>query len=80
VPEARIAIDNVARELLPHIERAMTYRADLVAPCYGPVEFVIRNASMTGTRIEGGARLDNLAGRKFPSRLYTLRDFPGLQP
>jgi hypothetical protein len=92
VPEARIAIDNVARELLPHIERAMTYRADLIAiyreyrsddptsPCYGPVEFVIRNASMTGTRIEGIARLDNLASRKFPSKLYTLRDFPGLQP
>ena len=56
VPEARIAIDNVARELLPHIERAMIYRADLIAiyreyrsddvtvPCYGPVEFVIRIA------------------------------------
>ena len=49
-------------------------------PCYGPVEFVIRNASMTGSRIEGIARLDNHASRKFPSKLYTLREFPGLQP
>jgi hypothetical protein len=92
LPESRVTIDNVARELVPHIRKAMTYRADLIAiyreyrsddlatPCYGPVEFVIRNAMMVGATITGMARLDNLANKKFPSKVYTLRDYPGLQP
>jgi uncharacterized protein DUF1833 len=92
VPETRIAVDNVLREILPHIQNAMTYRADLKAlyreyrsddtsePCYGPVEFIVRQLSVTGTRLEGVARLDNLASRKVPSRIYSLQEFPGLQP
>jgi hypothetical protein len=92
VPETRISVDNVLRELLPHIQNAMTFRADLKAlyreyrsddtsaPCYGPVEFIVRQLSVTGTRLEGVARLDNLASRKVPSRIYSLQDFPGLQP
>lgn len=92
VPETRISVDNVLREILPHIQAAMAFRADLKAlyreyrsddtsaPCYGPVEFVVRDVSITGTRLEGTARLDNLASRKVPSRIYSVKDFPGLQP
>lgn len=92
VPETRITVDNVLREILPHIQAAMTFRADLKAlyreyrsddtsaPVYGPVEFIVRNLTVSGTRLEGVARLDNLASRKVPSRIYSVKDFPGLQP
>jgi hypothetical protein len=92
VPETRITVDNVSRELVPHIERAVGLRADLIAiyreyrsddlsaPCYGPVEFIVRNITMSGTRIEGTASIDNLANKKFPTRVYTTREYPGLQP
>ena len=92
VPETRIIVDNVSRELVPHIESAVHLRADLIAiyreyrsddvsaPCFGPVEFIVRQVSMTGTRIEGMASIDNLANKKFPSRVYTTKEYPGLQP
>jgi hypothetical protein len=92
VPETRVVLDNVSRELVPHIERAVGVRADLVAiyreyrsddlwaPCFGPVEFIVRNITMSGTRIEGMASIDNLANKKFPTRVYTTREYPGLQP
>ena len=35
---------------------------------------------MTGTHIEGMASIDNLANKKFPSRVYTTKEYPGLQP
>ena len=56
------------------------YRSDDVsAPCFGPVEFIVRQVSMTGTRIEGMASIDDLANKKFPSRVYTTKEYPGLQ-
>ena len=87
-----MVVDNVSRGLVPHIERAIEFRADLIAiyreyrsddlsaPCYGPVEFVVRRITMSGTRIEGMASIDNLANRKFPTRVYTTREYPALQP
>ena len=90
LPQSRIRIDNVAREFVPLIEQAVTYRADLTAtyrqyrsddvaePAYGPVTFQIRNATMVGATIEGMAQLQNLANVKFPSKLYTIDNFPGL--
>jgi hypothetical protein len=92
VPETRVTVDNVSRELVPHIESALSLRADLIAiyreyrsddlsaPCFGPVEFIVRNITMTGTHIEGMASIDNLANKKFPSRVYTTKEYPGLQP
>lgn len=91
VPETTVTVDNVTRELMPHLRRAMTYRADLKVlyrqyrsddlsePCYGPTEFVMRNVVVKGTRMTGTARLDNLANRKF-GLVYTIEEFPGLQP
>ena len=40
----------------------------------------MRRISMSGTRIEGMASIDNLANRKFPTRVYTTKEYPGLQP
>ena len=91
VPQTRIVVDNVSRELVPHINSAVQFRADLIAiyreyrpddlsaPCFGPVEFIVRQVSMTGTRIEGMASIDDLANKKFPSRVYTTKEYPGLQ-
>jgi hypothetical protein len=91
-PETRVVVDNVSRELVPHIECAVGLRADLIAiyreyrsddlsaPCFGPVEFIVCNITMSGTRIEGMASIDNLANKKFSTRVYTTKEYPGLQP
>jgi hypothetical protein len=70
VPETRVVVDNVSRELVPHIERAIQFRADLIAiyreyrsddlsaPCYGPIDFIVRNITMSGNldRTDEGLR------------------------
>ncbi len=90
-PESQITIDNVARELIPYLEQAVLLRADLTAtyreyrsddltgPCYGPVTFIVKQVKVTGTRVQGMARIDDLANRKFPNKVYTLDAFPGLR-
>lgn len=90
-PECKITVDNVARTLMPYLEDAVSMRADLItiyrewrsddlgAPCYGPVKFNIKQVSCTKTGVEGMARIDNLANRKFPNKIYTLSEYPGLQ-
>jgi hypothetical protein len=91
-PECSLTIDNVGRLLVPQLNDAVAVRADLTViyreyrsddtsePCYGPVEFKLRQVSMQDTRLTGIARVDDLANRKFPSRVYTIREFPGLVP
>lgn len=90
IPQTQITIDNVARELTAYLEAAVGYNADLKAiyreyrdddpsePIYGPVEFLISSAKVTGTSVTGTARLSNLANKKFPRRVYTRAAFPGL--
>jgi Domain of unknown function (DUF1833) len=92
VPQCTVTIDNVARELVEPLEAAVQYRADLYAifrqfrsddttePCYGPVEFVIKKVTVSGTRVQGVAILDNLSNKRFPTRNYTINEFPGLAP
>jgi hypothetical protein len=92
MPETTITIDNCGRELIPHLEEAVKIKADLICvyreyrsddtsePCYGPVEFVMRNVRVSGTSVSGTARLDDLANSKFPRRVYTITEFPGLIP
>lgn len=89
-PECAITVDGVGDELIPRIESAVGIKADLTliyreyqtpdlsAPVYGPVRFVVRRVSVNGTTITGTAQLDDLANRKFPRRIATVRDFPGL--
>ena len=90
IPEVRVAVDNVAQELMPYLEAAVQVRADLKvlvrqyreddtsAPVYGPVEFVIRQVTVSGARVEGIARLEDLTNMKFPSLVYTRSLFPAL--
>lgn len=89
-PESAITIDNVMDTITPYLEQAVLLRADMkaiyrvwrsddrVEPCYGPVEFVIKNVKAQGTRLEGIAKIDDLANKKFPNKVYTFTEFPGL--
>lgn len=92
MPECSIIVDNVGRELVPHLEKAVQMKADLIVifrqyrsddttePCYGPVQFVMRKVSVNGASVTGIAQLDDLSNSKFPRGVYTLTDFPGLIP
>ncbi|MGD9921913.1 MAG: DUF1833 family protein [Pseudorhodoplanes sp.] len=92
VPECAITVDNVARELIPHLEAAVEAQADLICiyreyrsddvsePCFGPVQFVMRNVEVTGTRVRGMAGIDDLSNSKFPRRVYAVDAFAALQP
>lgn len=85
-----ITIDNVDRGFTAALEAAMEYDAHLVAifrqyvsedmtePAYGPVPFVIKRVKVTATTITGTAQGSILYDKKFPSKVYTRADFPGL--
>ncbi len=89
-PECQVTIDNVARLLIPYLNNAITVRADLTvvwrqfrsdmtdAPCYGPVTFTLRRVTVNGTRVTGTAKLDDLVNMKFPRKIYTIAEYPGL--
>lgn len=91
-PEIKITIDSVGEEIIPYLEAATQIRADMIsiyrqyrsddltAPCYGPVEFLIKQVTLKSSTIEGVAKIDDLVNRKFPSRVYTLTEYPGLIP
>lgn len=91
-PECVISVDNVARELAPYLDAAVIMRADVQtiyreylstdtsAPAYGPVTFTLKQVKVAGTQVQGTARIDDLANRKFPKLVYTIEEFPGLLP
>jgi hypothetical protein len=91
-PSCRITVDSVGDELIPYLEAATKVRSDMVAiyrqyrsddrnaPCYGPIEFRIKQASLKSSTIEGMCKIDDLANRKFPKRVYQLVEYPGLVP
>lgn len=90
-PECSITLDNVAREIVGYLETAVSMRADmectyreyrsddLTAPCYGPVTFTIKKVTINGTQVKAIARIEDLANRKFPNKVYTVTEFPALQ-
>lgn len=89
-PQCDVTIDNCAREVAMYLEAAVQVKADLIAiyreyrsddltePCYGPVQFVMRKVTVKETSVTGTARLDDLANRKFPFKVYSVDQFPGL--
>jgi len=90
MPELAVTVDNVSREMVPHLEKAVKIKADLIVlfrmyrsddrtePCYGPVQFVMRKVRVTGTSVTGVAQLDDLHNSKFPRRVYTVTEFRSL--
>jgi hypothetical protein len=89
-PTCLVTVDNVGRELAPKLEAAVLVKADLAVlyreyrsddltePCYGPVRFVMKRVSVKGTSVVGTAQLDDLANRKFPYKVASVKEFPGL--
>jgi hypothetical protein len=92
VPETRVTIDNVARELSPALYEVsltrgnlmITFRQyitdDLTEPVYGPVVFKLRNIGVAGNAVTGLAQLENYAQMKLPRRVHTIQSHPGLLP
>jgi hypothetical protein len=91
-PTSEVSIDNVAREMIPYLENAVSTRANMIllyrewreddtsAPCYGPIEFVLKRVRVLGSKVTGVAMIDDLVNKKFPNLFYTLNRFPGLRP
>ena len=90
-PEALIKIDNVSREIIDNIERAVvsqevikiTYRPylskDLTAPHYDPpLHLTLTDIVADPFKITGKARFGDLSNLSFPRQLYTPTKFPGL--
>lgn len=86
-----LAIDNVDREIIDELERAaadptnrisVVYRqftsADLSAPGSDPIALSIADVSAGLTRVEATASRTDVLNRRFPSELYEIGLFPGL--
>lgn len=90
VPQCKLTIDGVGDEIVPYLEDATGFRADMVIvyrqyrsddtsePCYGPVQFVMRGITLQGASLSGIATLDDLSNQVFPSKVYTYDKYPGL--
>lgn len=90
-PEAIISIDNVSREIVENIDRAVTsqdvinvtYRpylsTDLTAPSYDPpLHFILTDVVADVFKVTGRAKFPDLSNLSFPNKVYTPTLFPGL--
>lgn len=89
-PSCDVVVDNVGEEIIPYLENVVGTRANLTSiwrqyrsdnldePCFGPVTFQLKKVKATMTRLQGTAMLDNLSNRKFPNKLFTFEEYPGL--
>jgi hypothetical protein len=89
--DLQISIDNVDREIILELERAaqnprqqivLIYRAyastDLSAPGSDPIQLSISDISASLTRVDATASRTDVLNRAFPSILYEVDIFPGL--
>ncbi|WP_454917271.1 DUF1833 family protein [Xanthobacter sediminis] len=51
---------------------------DMSEPVYGPVEFLLTKVTVTGTTVEGTATFSDLTNMKFPSRVFSRREYTSL--
>jgi hypothetical protein len=90
-PMRIISIDNVDREMVLNIKRAVTSRdvikvtyrpylsTDLTSPHYDPpLHLTLRDIVADVFKVTGKARFSDLANISFPNELYTATRFPGL--
>lgn len=86
-----LVIDNVDREIIDELERAsadptqrisVTYRAfasdDLTRPGSDPIALSISDIAASTPRVEATATRTDVLNRRFPSVLYEVGLFPGL--
>lgn len=89
--EMTVTVDNVGRELMTNIESAIDdgspitviYRPYLstdltVAQRDPPITMQLADVTADQYRVQGIFRFDELVSRRFPNKVYTLEDFPGL--
>jgi len=89
-PTCTLAVDGVGDEITPYLDAVVSVRADMTCiyrqyrsddftePCFGPVQFVIKKITVKQARLEGTAQLKNLSNLKFPNKVFTYDEFPGL--
>lgn len=91
VPEVEVTVDNVARHLIPYLDKAkesrvpieLTWRpylaSDLTGPHMNPpLTLTLRSVSCSMTLVTGRAGFNDLTNRRFPAIEYTAAKFPGL--
>lgn len=92
VPELSLKIDNVSREIIQNIELAMglpdklelTYRAFLSNDLSGgphndpPLHLTITSIEADAHAVQARASIADFVNKKFPSKEYDERRFPGL--
>jgi hypothetical protein len=91
LPELAISVDNVAKTLLPHLTNAvkvmepitLIYRqylaSDINTVQYKLEGLTIRKTTTNRHRVIATASFFRLQDMLFPSKVYTLAEFPGLQ-
>lgn len=92
VPEMKIALDNVSREIEAYLAQAtaspypveVTYRmylnTDLTQPQNNPpATFVLKNPEADDERVTASAVMTDTGSRQFPNEDYTLQTFPALR-
>lgn len=90
-PEVEISVSNVARHLIPHLDRAkesrdpieVTWRpyvaSDLTGPHMNPpLTLTIRSITCDMMNVTARAGFGDLTNRRFPAIEYTSLKFPGL--
>lgn len=90
-PESTITIDNVSREIVNAMERAVesnevirvTYRPylsnDKTTPQYdSPLHLTLTDVVATTMTVSGRVRFRDLANKQFPREKYTAKRFPRL--
>lgn len=91
VPEVNVTIDNVSREIMPHLKAAatsnekieITYRPYLASDpntvqMDPPLTLTLKSVSATPVSITGVASMLDIGNKAFPSDVYTTKRFPGL--
>ncbi|WLE60230.1 DUF1833 family protein [Burkholderia plantarii] len=91
-PSLDITLDGVTRQVVAHLESAVTQTAQIEItyrrfvesnPGMGPVDDVpltlyASTAKATLTQVTATATLTDIHNKAFPARVYTPTDFPGL--
>lgn len=90
-PEIEISVDNAARYLMPHLDKAkdsrvpieVTWRpylaSDLTAPhMVPPLTLTLRSVTCDMSRVTARAGFGDLTNRRFPAIEYTAKKYPGL--
>lgn len=91
VPQMTVVIDNVSRDITSNIELALTttdlveatYREYIASDLSGPqndppVHMEVMSCNATPFQVTATVGFPNLMNKRFPTKEYSVEDFPGL--